>query len=208
MKTRLISPNRVPRGGVYEINRPDLGMAGTGYLLDVLINSITAYRKANSIPIGLDFANEVERVVCETYPDECEVVGMHNIRNRHLGIGDVILGSRVMLSLWASGGHLVSRQEAERRAAICVKCPYNAQFTKPCTGICAELKDAVSGIIDHQGTAYDENLKSCMICGCFNQAAIWIPLALQTTPLSDEQRAQFESVPNCWKKTSLLQEQL
>lgn len=202
---RLLQGNRVPYGGEYRINRPDLGMVGTGYIFDVLLESVRSYRKANGIPIGLGFVDEVEKVICEQMPDECEEHnGKMPLRKRTLS--DIIAGSRVMLSHWWNGRKLVTREESERRARICVSCPMNQTFVKSCTGICPELKQVVTSIVDAQGTQYDINLHSCQICGCYLSAAIWVPLDVQLNPLPEEQKEQFENVPNCWKKTSLLTE--
>jgi hypothetical protein len=101
-----------------------------------------------------------------------------------------------------SGGPLVSPAEANRRAAICSNCPMNVKFAKPCTGICAELKDLVSSIINNQGTPHDANLNSCQICGCFLQAAVWLPNEITVPPLSAEQRQKFQEAKTalgCWK---------
>lgn len=204
MSLRLIQTSRVPYGGSYTLNRPDLGMVGSGYMFDVLLDSIRAYRKANSIPVGLGFVDEVERVVCEQYPKECQECDPSKIPPRKRTLADIINGSRVMLSHWWSGRKVVDRSVAEHRAQVCVSCPKNQTFVKSCTGVCPELNQVVNAITGAQGTQFDVQLHSCQICGCFIQAAIWVPLETQLSPLPDEMKAQFEATPNCWKKPSLL----
>ncbi len=194
----------MPYGGTYELNRPDLGLVGKGTTWEMVRNRIMDYRKANGIPIGLGFDDELEQAICRQYPAECEFVDGTRPRMRSLGLGDIVTGTRVMLSLKLSGSPLVDRPEAERRAKICQDCVWNQTFSKPCGGICQELLDIVKSIVGSQGTQYDMNLKSCNICACLLQAAIWVPLNIQVPPLSEDQKAQFESVPACWKKQSLM----
>ena len=74
MKMRLKAIGRVPYGGGFKINRPDLGMVGTGTAFDMLDRNVRAYRKANGIPTGLGFSEELEQQISELYPDEAEMV--------------------------------------------------------------------------------------------------------------------------------------
>jgi hypothetical protein len=204
LKLKLKSESQVPYGGEYRINRPDIGLVGTGYTFKNLVPKIVAYRKANALPVGLGLADELEKCVCEQYPDACEECGDSFIRKRVLGLDDIVNGTRTMLSFWWQGRPLVDREESERRAEICLKCPYNTTFVKPCSGICQSLAELVNAIIQGQGTQHDRKLHSCQICGCFLQAAIWVPLKIQLDSVGDDVRQKFELVPNCWKKPSLL----
>lgn len=204
MKLRLQSKNRMPHGGMYELDRPDMGMVGKGTTWDMVRDRIMAYRKANGIPIGLGFEDELEQALCVRYPAECDGFSGGAPKLRTLGLHDVVVGSKVMLSVLGSASPLVDRAEAERRARICQDCPFNTGFSKPCSGICAELVEVVKFITGNQGTQYDMNLKSCNVCGCYLPAAIWVRADLQIAPLSDDQKQQFEAIEPCWKKQSLL----
>lgn len=199
MKKRLVADMRPPYGGEYQINRPDLGMVGRGYIFPVLVKSVIEYRKANSIPVGLGFEDELEQLVCQQYAQECEDQDEAKVRKRPFTLADIIAGTRVMMSQWFNGRKVVPRQEAERRASICVDCPMNQKFVKGCSGLCPELSEIVSAITGAQGTVYDYRLHQCQLCGCLLQAAIWVPLELQLKVLTDEQRESFTKIPNCWK---------
>lgn len=199
MKKRLIADMRPPYGGEYQINRPDLGMVGRGYIFPVLVKSVIEYRKANSIPVGLGFEDELEQLVCQQYSKECEDQDEAKVRKRPFTLSDIIAGTRVMFSHWMNDRKLVSREVAESRADKCVSCPHNEKFVKSCSGICPELSAIVSVITNHQGTNRDYRLHQCNICGCFLQSAIWMDLESQLKPLTDEQREAFTKVPNCWK---------
>lgn len=213
MVKRLIDRGRVPYGGNYSINRPDLGMVGSGYLFESLVASVTKYRKANSIPIGLGFVDELERLVCEEYPDECHESNPLIPRKPHrLGLSDVINGTKfamnfTLATLKEGKRPIVDLAEATRRANICAdQCgkKYNVPFTKPCGGHCGELLAIVRALVGNQETPRKDELNACFICHCALESAVWVRLDVQMKSVTDEQKAQFESVPWCWKKQSLI----
>jgi hypothetical protein len=203
MILKLKNTNRIPYGGRYYVTDPLTQIEVMAINFDSLMERVKEERRAMSAPIGLGLGDEVEQWVCAKYPDECSGFNP-SLPNRRttLGLSDILNGTKVMLSLWRSGGVLVDRVEAERRASICVKCPYNVTFSKPCGGLCPELENLVSGIVSHQGTQFDRELRSCGICGCFLQAAIWVPLENQCSGLSGFQKEQFQTIRRelpCWK---------
>lgn len=202
IQPRLKARSAVPFGGLYQLNLPDKGMVGRGTALGMLLDNIKAYRRANGIPIGLDFENEVEAEVCKFYPQECfdcsPLVPNTAIR---LSIDDVVAGTKTMLRFKLAGSPLVDQAEADRRAAICSKCAYNGQITTPCSG-CDAIKKAVISLIGDVKTAYDDRLQSCMICHCFNAAAVWLPLEIQSQSWREIQKQQFQAAKesnSCWK---------
>jgi hypothetical protein len=199
---KLHHTQTVPYGGQYVINRSDLGFVGSGSTFDMLENSVKAYRKANGIPIGIGFLQELESAVCDLYPAECEESdpNLPPDRPRRLRLNDVIVGSKTMLNFWLAGNPIVSQEEMERRVNICVSCKYNVQFPKSCGGGCGELKELVLSIVGNRATPRSSELNSCAICACFLEAAVWLPVDIQVKALSDAQRAQFSHVPWCWKK--------
>lgn len=181
-------------------------MVGKASNFSQLLDRIKEYRKANAIPIGLGFADEVEREVCLRYSAECSETDprVPNIHNGRLTIEDVVRGTMAMVAFKMSGSKLVEPEEAERRAKICLKCPYNVDFQRPCGSLCGELKDVVHGIIGSKTTEYDSNLRSCAVCHCYNSSAIWVPLEIQMKGISERQRDQFlfvneEVETGCWK---------
>lgn len=196
---RLKSRSTIPYGGMYYWKDPLTGAEVRGTNWNMLIGRIYAERRANGVPVGLGFEDEVEKDLCRDYPAECEIPDPNFPTNRRLTLSDVIRGSQVMMSFLAHGSPLVDRAEAERRARICLKCPFNTYFSKPCTGICQELANVVASIINHQGTQYDTDLKACNVCGCFLQAAIWMPLDIQCKGVTEEMACKFKTINNCWK---------
>lgn len=202
MKRALKHRNRIPYGGGYVITDPMTGIQVSGGNFDMLLRSAMESRRANSVPIGIGFEQELETWVCEKYPSECEDIGEGKIRKRYLTLRDIVAGSQVMLSQVMNSRKVVDREEAERRGQICVNCPLNDRFSKPCHGMCPELAAVVGWITGAQGTRHDAALHGCQICGCFNQAAIWVPLDAQWKALTDEQKEQFKTAKKtlgCWK---------
>lgn len=214
MVKRLIDRGRVPYGGGYTVNRPDLGMVGYGTLFDGLVASVAKYRRSNSIPIGLGFPDELERLVCELYPAECHDCNPLIPGKPHrLGLGDVINGTKfamnfTLATIKEGQKPIVSLAEASRRANICADLcakKYNVPFAKPCGGGCGELREIVKALIGNQETPRKDELNACFICKCFLESAVWVRLDVQMKSVTDQQKAQFESIPWCWKKASLIE---
>ncbi len=197
---KLISDNQIPYGGFFQLNIPERGLVGRGQTFDAIAVAIRKYRRANNIPVGIGLDDEIESALCERYPDECIESDATVPKSRRLRLADVLTGTRVMVAHKLAGSPLVSQDEANRRAQICVGCPFNQDFAKLCSGICPELKTLVAAIIGSSQTPYDGRLKSCSICGCFLDAAVWVPLEIQWKPLPDAMKAQFKNVGHCWKK--------
>lgn len=206
---KLIHINRVPYGGEYVLNRPDLGMVGSGSSFVQLEGRVRAYRHANSIPTGLGFQQELMQVVCEKYPQECtDAVPGEFSRPHKLGLNDVVLGTRIAFSMVSKGlsGEtvVVDDAEANRRAEICAQCAFNVPFTKPCGGYCGELRDLVRRLVGNKEVKGASNLGACFLCHCFLESAVWVRLDIQVNPMPAELKAKFEAVERCWKKASLI----
>lgn len=210
---RLASKNRVPYGGYWTWRDSLLPRSEpvVGTTWDMLIDRARAQRYANSIPCGLSFEEEVEKALCRDYPQECFPIDPDAVPPRRLSIWDVLSGTTVMLTHKLAGSPLVSQEEAERRAVICLKCPQNKQFVRTCAA-CPDLEKVTNAVIGHQRTKHDPDLHSCSVCACFLKSAIWIELEIQQRPLTEMQRDQFrrvaksmaeEGLTGCWKAEGL-----
>lgn len=192
-------PNDNPESGTYTVYDPLTRISSSGRTFENLFDNVARTRYALGVSSGLDLRKEVEAWVCRDYPGDCTGIDLTKPRKRRLTLSDVINGSRVMMSFVKSGREVVDRAEAERRAQICKTCPFNIIFPKPCAGVCGELLNIVKVITGNQGTQYDGSLHSCSVCGCFLQAAIWLPLETQCQGVPPEMAKQFTAIPNCWK---------
>lgn len=203
MKPVLKFKGTVPYGGQFVLNLPDRGMIGMGTNFDMLLTNLKKYRRANAIPVGLDFENEVEREVCAAYPAECrETSALIPDRERRYSFEDVIQGTKAMIAFKVAGSPLVDQAEANRRAAICSKCPNNVSFVLPCGGSCGELNEIVKAIVGGKSTPSDAQLRSCAICSCQLASSVWVELSVQWNVLSEERKSQFRTARDqigCWK---------
>lgn len=203
LRAVLDSKMSIPYGGHFQINRPDLGMVAGGTNFEMLIRNLINYRKANGIPMGLEFEDEVEREICKLYPAAChETSNLIPNRDRTYSFADVIQGTKAMIAFKLAGSPMVSQDEANRRATICSHCPNNVNFSKPCSGVCGELQDIVVSLVGGKSTPLDSALNSCAICSCFNRASVWVELDVMWKTLTPTQKEQFKTAKEqhgCWK---------
>lgn len=195
----MVKPHDVPVSGTYEITDRLTRIRVAATTFEGLLTRIYQTRGAIGAVSGTGVREELESWICQEYPEDCTEVDMGIPRKHRVTLSDVLRGTRVMLAHAVAGRPLVDRKEAERRAAICQQCEFNQFFEKPCTGVCPELSSMVNSITGHQGTHYDQYLKSCGICHCFLQSAIWLPLQIQCKGVTDDMKKQFQHVPLCWK---------
>lgn len=198
----VIGDFHVPYGSKFEVIDPATKLTITGTTFRMLFNAACASRKANSVPEGLGFREEVMDWVCQKYPQECKPVDFSRPKTS-LSLSDVLRGTHVLVAFKLAGSPLVDSKEAERRAGICAQCKLNVAFPKPCGGLCGELKTMVDTIIGNVRTPTDNSNKSCAICRCYTSAHVWLPLDILDKGLTDDMRKQFKSVPDCWKKSEL-----
>jgi hypothetical protein len=202
MKMKLSRIGGVPYGGRYEINRPDLGMVGMGTAFDMLETNVRRYRKANGIPTGLGFSEELEQEICKLYPQECEHADPNLPSNIRLSFEDVVHGTQVLASFKLAGSPLVPKQEAERRASICSQCKLLVPFARPCGGLCGALKTAVDELVGGYEIAFDNDLRACGICHCFAASQVRIPYEHLEKGLTEQMKVQFQAAKaawGCWK---------
>lgn len=200
MRKEIIGRFAVPFGGAFSVVDPLTGITVTGHCFETVLRGVYDERRANSVPIGLDMDSEVEQWICEKYPGECKA-GANAVSTQHLTLHHIVAGSKVMLAQWFNGRKVVDRAEAERRAQICVGCPMNVTFSKPCGGLCPELRDVVGAIVGAQGTSLDWQLHSCAVCRCYLQAAIWVEQKTQWDVLDEATQEKFKALNYpCWKR--------
>jgi hypothetical protein len=205
---KVKSNNLVPHGGMFRVVDPFTNIECKGTTFDMLFSNVVRQRRANGAPLGLAFEDEVASWICRDYPLECNFVDPDAPVNRKLHLDDVVRGTEVLLRIvkdWArylmglADHPLVEQDEANRRAAICSKCPFNVSFVKPCSGMCPELAAVVNLIRGGRTTPYDGTLQSCSICGCSNVAQVWPRRDLLQHGITEQQQKHFNLIPNCWK---------
>jgi hypothetical protein len=201
MTPRVQSKNRVPYGGLWQPKDPLTGEVLSGTTFKVVLAKAVAARKANGLPVGLGFEQEVEEWCCAAQPLECVDVDPLRPRRKRLTLDDVVRGAKVLLAFKRGGSRLVDAAEAERRAAICKRCPLNSGYQRPCA-VCQELADVVRSITGGRQTSADRSLHVCHVCGCSLKAAVWMELEDQCKGVDERMRKEFAymaEVAQCWK---------
>ena len=86
---------------------------------------------------------------------------------------------------------LVSKDEADARAKVCIGCPLNARhFCVSCTG----LRETLAKFVANRRSKFDGWLGVCKVCGCVLASKIHVKKKFLAT---SEQ--QLQEVPeNCW----------
>lgn len=202
MQTRIIgSKDRVPPNERWCAKHWETGELLCASNWDKMLGTFKRYNKERNLPIGLEFEKQVELAVCSNMPGQCEeVVGNKPARPHHLTSGDVVRGTRVLVSFGLSGAPFVAQEEANRRATICAACRYNMPYSKPCSGLCQQLTDVMNSTIGTRMTPRDSKLEACSICHCLNRVQIWFPLEHLAKGVTEDMRLAFREVPNCWKQ--------
>lgn len=102
---------------------------------------------------------------------------------------------------WLGDGlRSVPQELANKRAAICARCPLNidGSFWQRMEGVAAQ---AVKLLVQTKNkmrlnTPSDEQLKSCGACDCWNATKVWVPLPHILAHTSKETMANLDKA--CW----------
>ena len=208
IRPRLKTKRQSPYGGLFVVDAREKGMVGSGGTFEMLLDRVRDYRHANAIPTGLGFEDELEEEVCGRYPDAClETDPRVPPREGSLTGEDVIHGTEICISRWSKNTPPPSQEEANRRALICANCAWQRTLQVGCGGRCGQFlswlaEQAVAGLIHPGKTPYDDRLHSCGVCHCYNSIAVWVPLEMQWSVLSEKQKSQFKlaaETQGCWK---------
>lgn len=168
-----------------------------------LTELIFEYRVRNNLPIG-EISRDIDRYYCERWPDAChkDATEYPGAKNATVPVAEPMLNR---VTRWASltarqmpaGGYaLVPREEADRRAAICVACRQNVNWRGGCTGCSASTLALLAQIRQLRRTGRDGNLSGCALGGWDNLTAVHLPA--DRLVLAPEQQAQLP--PACWKR--------
>lgn len=202
IKMKLKSRGIIPYGGYYRILDPLTGIRVEAVTWDHLMTKVRDERRANGAPLGLELEDEVEQWACISHPDEVEVVDERLPKRRSLGLDDVVRGTQVLLAFKMAGSPLVSQAEANRRAAICQRCPMNLMWTQGCS-VCSKMEDVVRSVVGGARTEHDQQLFSCNICGCSLKAAVHVPNDILNKANNAEMNRAFELASeafSCWHR--------
>lgn len=198
MSFKLVNYNEVPPGG-FRYLQPETKVWVEAPSWAELLVAVKKHRLANNLPIGLQFDQEVETQLCERMPPEiCARQGEKSFRRSSLSLDEFLTGTKILVKWFFTGGKKVDQAEADRRANICGSCHHNDNYDGCTSCNSSKVHEIVNQIVDGNKTKFDSSLKGCMICGCSNKAAVWLPLDILQNNTPDEVNAHFPEW--CWKK--------
>ncbi len=144
--------------------------------------------KGNVPPPNL--AAEVSSSICERLPGYTHCKPCDRVKQT-IGFMSIVRWVKAMYEFSKDGFQLVEQEEADRRASICAKCPFQIE-TAGCWG-CKGIAGLVPLIAGAKTTPYDPQLKACGVCGCYNAVAVHLP--------TNKQGSEGLTFPEwCWKK--------
>jgi hypothetical protein len=159
---------------------------------------IMEHRRGNNLDIPVNMMAIAEDQLCGTLPPGfCiyEVNDQSSVDIR-IGVADVLDWLNALKRKILSGEPYVEKDEANRRAAICVSCPLNVQAIGGCGSNCNKIVERLTPGMAKQSTLFDSQLKTCAVCHCYNSVQVHFPLAVlgetDTPKLPD----------HCWRKPS------
>lgn len=192
---RYLDVNEVPPGG-WKFEQADTGAVFTTPTLLALIRKVATYRASNQLEVG-DPEADVHEYICKTLPPNsrvrCQQQGVvtGDQRQKKWTVADVNNYTKAVVSTILAGG-ACSLEEANRRALICRDCPLNREV-RPCSSCGEKLAVLPFNLMGATKTAYDADLQSCDICGCYNKAKVWIPESRMAA-----EKAAHNYPPHCW----------
>lgn len=178
MPLRFINLNETPHGN-FRYKEPETGEWIEGTQWQQLIDRVKAHRKANNIPIGMNFEEMIEHQVCQNVdPQYCvqEGYGNNPLSTKPTTYSQMVQGTAILAQWFLEGRERVDDAEVDRRSEACVRCNFNIPSADcpSCAG--SRLRDIVNSVVNNNPRPNDQRLHSCRLCGCALQAKTRIPL--------------------------------
>lgn len=163
-----------------------------------LIEELSKYR-ANR---GIDPTNaerDVHDYLCTKSPQNCKGVPQKSINEGALEPRIVKYATGLLLKQRSGQLSLVDKGEAQKRAAVCMKCPNNKAYSAGCNSCGTNVQGLLAGIRQTNQVNGAILLGGCTELGCDNKTEIW---------LDKGQIAAPENYVSCWKNPQKPEEKL
>lgn len=188
-----------PPGG-WRYTVPETGITITAQFYATLRPRVIAHLKANHITVDDERLLLLEDGACrETRPPGswCAKRPAKPVEGKlpNLTLGHI---DRFLKSIWAAlvSRDFVSREEAERRAAICAACPLITGGIGGCSGCYTMLKKA-QGVLQKNPVQMEEGKDVCGACGCYAPILIWLKNATLNRAAGEKMPRYQEG--HCWR---------
>lgn len=204
MSYQLKDPMKVPPNG-FKFVEPMTGREWDGQSLEGTVQLVMNHRESNAI------ARSSYKEVKEDVEDQiCKRVGYQWCKNMAvdswgftLSLDSIIAGTKTLageaMRVATGGDAWCSQDEADRRAATCVKCFAN-QRGGGCAGcgFMDRVRELIGATCASQSTPSDDRLQSCLICGCLLSCKVHYPAEVLKAGMTAKQRSAYADVPDCW----------
>ena len=202
----LFNETDLPSSEGWTYTDPDTGTVLKSRDLRRLSAQATQLRVANKLGLPRNWSLVFRSLICEQNslgPRFCRPTESKRQpdpkppEKRSISITDVRNFLLVVKEWLGTRADFVSKEEAERRAAICAACPLNVEATG-CLG-CSSIASMVTSIVGKRETSKDAQLENCYACGCSNKAQVHFPLDVLAKGISPD----MDFPEGCWKAGAL-----
>jgi len=205
MTKNLYFPNKSqsPPGGGWRYFIEQTGAMLTATTEGALITSIQKHLAANDLPPLEDPSRAIEQYICEQVPGYCGLLDgtpvMTTKKTLKRTFHEIVTGTKTLGQWLLNGAKRVEIDEANRRASICAGCQENIS-PEGCTSCnMSVLKRLVEQVVPGSVvTQYNDQLKSCNVCGCALKAKVVIDGDIIRDNLPSDIYKQLPS--HCWVK--------
>lgn len=176
----------------------ETGVVVTAPYFKILKSRVRAHLVANNLPVADDFDSWLADAACKENSLGAPFCGQEVAKP--VGIMPYLtfgVAARFIKTVIGAvrDRKFVSREEAERRVAVCMACPYAGSIAgcKGCSSIFKEMERALAD----SPVNVEEGKEHCLACGCLIRAKV-----LLDNGTLDRAEAGSESVPyheSCWR---------
>lgn len=194
----LINRTTVPPDGFRYLQPETVTWIRGGDYFD-LFEKVRQHRKANNLPLGPLWKEEVEDQLCrQLAPGFCKgsnprEAAIQNVSTR-MDWKTVNNFTRTMAAWALERGKTVSEGLANARATICRSCYLNVPV--PGCKSCQGIMNVVAQLAKGKKPLSSQNLRNCAVCKCHLPAKVWLTIDAIKAGTDDETLAKYPSF--CW----------
>ena len=195
--------NEQPPGG-WKLTVRETGVTLTAPFVSLLKRKVAGHMEANNLALPENFDAWVEDTTCRESGHGAPFCGGAKVRGKRragtpklLTVGAASRFIKTMLGV-AKERKFVSREEAERRAAVCAKCPL-ATNVSGCT-LCDAAFRKMGRLMEKNPIQAPAGKEFCGACKCMIPVKVWVPNATLDAAEADDVQLYH---PDCWRHPSL-----
>lgn len=199
---RFIKQEKVPIGG-FTFTDPDtfrVFHANNYNTFEELEDHVQTYRAQNGLPPITQFREVWEHYVCSNNPAmqrECCPVDAEIART----FRQYVSGAKVFVKslLQKEEDKFVDKKEAERRAEICMNCPFNRKNTGHSLAQFYTDKFMAMSVGKRRVKQW-QHLYTCMGCSCILATKVWFSAKIVGQSMTREDITKMRAMnPRCWQ---------